>query len=294
MLGNEQLQFFEQVLFERLGRDTPIKSFEFVSGGCINNAVKLHTATGDFFIKWNIYALEGMFEAEAKGLQILQSTQEIGTPEIYGAGQREGKAYLLLEFIASSVVLEKGFWENFGANLARMHQHTAPYFGLDFDNYIGSLPQYNDKCEDGLHFFIEKRLKTQAGLAMYEGKIDKRTYQRFEALYEKLPDILPKEKAALLHGDLWSGNYMADAQGKAILIDPAVYYGNREAELAFTHLFGGFEEDFYRAYQEEYPFVEGFEERKDLYNLYPLLVHVNLFGAGYLSAVERILNKYLD
>lgn len=293
MLGDKQLQFFESVLFESLGRELSIKSFEFVSGGCINNAVKLHTAMGDFFIKWNIYELEGMFEAEARGLQILKESQEIGIPTIHGVGQKEGQAYLLLEFIASSSP-EKGFWENFGANLARLHQHTQPYFGLDFDNYIGSLPQYNDKIEDGLQFFIEKRLKVQAGLALYEEKIDRVLHQRFSRFYEKLPDILPNENASLLHGDLWSGNYIPDAEGRAMLIDPAVYYGNREAELAFTHLFGGFEDSFYAAYEEVYPLEKGFEERKDIYNLYPLLVHVNLFGSGYLSAVERILNKYLD
>jgi fructosamine-3-kinase len=290
--GEEQIQFFERVLFESLGKETNINSFDFVSGGCINNAVKLNTSQGTFFIKWNIYELEGMFEAEAKGLQILQEAQEIGIPQVYGVGQKEDKAYLLLEFISSSVQ-KKGFWEDFGASLACLHQHTQPYFGLDFDNYIGSLPQNNQKLEDGLDFFIEKRLKIQSGLALYNEQIDKSFHQKFQALYEKLPDILPKENASLLHGDLWSGNYMVNSEGKPMLIDPAVYYGNREAEIAFTRLFGGFEEAFYTAYQEEYPFEKGFEDRMDIYNLYPLLVHVNLFGSGYLSGVERILKKYL-
>lgn len=289
--GFEQIQFFEQLLFETLGYDLSIQSFEFVSGGCINNAVKLQTQEGNFFVKWNVQSLEGMFEAEAKGLALIAETQEIATPKVLGLGKKGDKAYLMLDFVSASFP-KQNFWKNFGASLAKMHQHHQGYFGLDFDNYIGSLPQYNQIHQEGLAFFIEKRLRIQSGLALYNNQISKELYQKFDELYKKLPDIVPNEDPALLHGDLWSGNYMIDAGGQPLLIDPAVYYGYREAEIAFTKLFGGFEEDFYLAYHEELPLEKGFENRMDIYNLYPLLVHVNLFGAGYLSGVKRTLEKY--
>ncbi len=291
--GFEQIQFFEQILFEILGHDLSIQSFDFVSGGCINNAVRLQTQEGNFFVKWNIQSLEGMFEAEAAGLALIASTNEIATPKVLGQGKKGENAYLMLDFITSSLP-KQNFWKNFGASLARLHQHHQGYFGLEFNNYIGSLPQYNQIHQEGLAFFVEKRLKIQAGLALYNEQISKELYQKFDLLYKKLPDILPNEAPALLHGDLWSGNYMIDTDGQPLLIDPAVYYGYREAEIAFTKLFGGFEEDFYLAYNEEFPLEKGFEKRTDIYNLYPLLVHVNLFGAGYLSGVKRTLEKYTD
>ncbi|NJO03232.1 MAG: fructosamine kinase family protein, partial [Bacteroidia bacterium] len=196
------------------------------------------------------------------------------------------------EFIHSSTP-HPSFWEHFGQSLAALHRHRHHQYGLHFDNYIGSLPQHNAYLEDGLQFFIERRLKAQAGLALYENKISPQLYERINQLAEKLGDLLPPEPPALLHGDLWSGNFMVNHQGQATIIDPATYFGNREAEIAFTQLFGGFDQRFYQAYQAENPLTPGFDERKDIYNLYPLLVHVNLFGSGYLSGVERTLSKYL-
>lgn len=290
--GSEQLQLFESALFESTGIPQNIESFEFISGGCINNAVKVVTKQGLYFVKWNVQSLEGMFEAEAKGLALLRSKEEIFIPEVYGWGKHGENAYLLLEFIQSASP-RANFWEDFGASLARLHRHSQAHFGLSFNNYIGPLEQQNDYSEDGIHFFIEKRLKPQAGLALYEHKISQSLYDKFIRLFEKLPKLLPQEPPALLHGDLWSGNFMVNQQGAPALIDPAVYYGYREAELAFTRLFGGFQEEFYQAYHREFPLEPNFQERLDIYNLYPLLVHVNLFGSGYLSGVTRTLNKYL-
>ncbi|GAB4400701.1 MAG: fructosamine kinase family protein [Microscillaceae bacterium] len=291
--GQAQIQFFEQALFETLGQELSIHRFEFVSGGCINNTVKLLTNAGQFFVKWNVQQLTGMFEAEARGLQCLQNTQTLPTPVVWGYGQKQDQAYLLLEFIETGYPAPD-FWANFGTGLAALHRHSQASFGLDFDNYIGALPQQNTPHADGLTFFIEKRLQAQAGRAMYEGQLPKALYQKFTALYDKLADILPPEPPSLLHGDLWSGNFLVNPQGQALLIDPAVYYGFREAELAFTRLFGGFESAFYEAYNEAFPLEPGFEERIDIYNLYPLLVHVNLFGSGYLSGIERTLKKFVD
>lgn len=292
--GNEQIQFFEQILFIHLGKDTPIKSLDFVSGGCINNAVRLQTTEGDFFVKWNVQELDGMFEAEARGLQILKQSGEIYVPEVLATGKQEDKAYILMEYI-SSTLPHNDFWEDFGRSMAYLHKHSQTYFGLDFNNYIGSLPQNNEPMGDGLAFFIEKRLRVQAGLAYYQGHIDRDLLDQLSRFYDLLPDLLPiSEKPALLHGDLWSGNFLVNELGKATLIDPATYYGWREAELAFTRLFGGFESRFYEAYQEVYPLEKDFEKRVEIYNLYPLLVHLNLFGSSYREMIERIIKKFLN
>ncbi|MDO1448453.1 fructosamine kinase family protein [Rhodocytophaga aerolata] len=290
-IHNNQIQFFESILFEGLGKEIPVTSYEFLSGGNINNAVKLDTAEGYFFVKWNESDHTEAFAAEAKGLQLLRSTQEITLPHVITYGHKMQKSYIMLEYISSNRP-QAGYWEHFGRALAKLHTHTHSHFGLDYNNFIGSLKQSNEWEEDGIQFFIEKRLKVQAGLALYNGEITRVLYDKFDALYEKLPNLLPAEKPALLHGDLWSGNVMIGNDGWVCLIDPAVYYGNREAELAFTKLFGGFNAAFYQAYMEAYPVEKGFEERIEIYNLYPLLVHVNLFGSGYLSGIEKVLKKF--
>jgi protein-ribulosamine 3-kinase len=289
-LDTNQTQFFESILFESLGCVVHVLSFRFISGGSINTAVKVDSDEGSFFIKWNESDQRDMFEAEARGLELLRRTGEIRVPEVVAYGQNGEKSYLILEYISPSQAKNE-FWQRFGTALASLHRHGHPRFGLDFNNYIGSLPQNNEFCESGIQFFIEKRLKVQAGLALYNGEISPNLHEKFQRLYEMLPSLLPDEKPALLHGDLWSGNYLVDGEGAAVLIDPAVYYGNREAEMAFTHLFGGFEPAFYHSYFEALPVATGFSERIPIYNLYPLMVHVNLFGSGYLSAVERTLTR---
>ncbi len=292
MFVDEPIQFFENILFATFGKNVVLRQFEFVSGGCINTTVKLQTELGNFFVKWNSQPLEEMFATEAQGLAILRTAAEIRTPEVIQQGLYEDKAYLLLEFIDSTLPNAR-FWTDFGARLANLHQHTQAQFGLSFNNYIGSLRQSNEWMANGIDFFIEKRLKVQAGLAFYNEQISRSELDKFAQLYDKIPHLLPNEAPALLHGDLWSGNFMIGVGGEPVLIDPAVYYGFREAELAFTYLFGGFDERFYAAYQATYPLLRGWDERLEIYNLYPLLVHVNLFGRGYWSGIERVLKKYL-
>ncbi len=287
----EHIQFLESILFEGLGFEIKVDGYQLLSGGDINTAVRIETAKGFFFVKWNEQAVSDVFECEAKGLQLLKSTGEIRTPEVIHFGRKAQRAYLLLEYIASSRP-KTGYWRTLGRKLAHMHGHTHTFFGLDYDNYLGSLTQSNARWDNGIDFFIEQRLKVQAGLAFYNGELPSRLYDKFPKLYDKLPSILPDEKPALLHGDLWSGNVMTDSSGEGCLVDPAVYYGLREAELAFTRLFGGFQTDFYDTYQEVAPLSPGFEERVEVYNLYPLLVHLNLFGGGYLPGIEKVLKKY--
>jgi fructosamine-3-kinase len=173
-----------------------------------------------------------------------------------------------------------------------LHKNYGASFGLDHNNYIGSLKQQNNRKANWVEFFIEERLSVQLKLACDYGRIDHALLKKFESLSVKASSIIPPEKPSLLHGDLWSGNIIADENGQPCVIDPAVYYGHREAEIAFTKLFGGFDPEFYHAYQEQFPLPDGFAKRVDLYNLYPLLVHANLFGGSYLKQAISILNLY--
>jgi fructosamine-3-kinase len=185
------------------------------------------------------------------------------------------------------------YWEDFGHQLALMHLNSSDMgHGLGYTNYLGAAEQKNDWNLNGVRFFIENRLKHQIEIAVYHRKIDLDIENKFNSLFEKLPELIPNETSSLLHGDLWSGNAMVNAVGQVVLVDPSCYYGLREAELAFTTMFGGFDKTFYEAYHEAYPIEKGFHERIPIYNLYPLMVHVNLFGEGYVPAVQKILNSY--
>jgi protein-ribulosamine 3-kinase len=265
-----------------------LNNFSFVSGGCINHGGKFQTSEGNFFIKWNdAHRYPKMFEAEAKGLKLLKSTNTLHIPDVVLVDEVDSFQFLVLEWIESAIPTKK-FWNILGEQLAALHQHNHLLFGLDHDNYTGSLPQKNTQNKSWIDFFITQRLQSQVELL----NIDAALQEKFDALYKKLPQLLPSEKPSLLHGDLWSGNLITDNQGMPCLIDPAVYFGNREAEIAFTKLFGGFEQSFYESYNETVPLARGFEDRVDLYNLYPLLVHANLFGGSYLSQVKSIINRF--
>jgi len=282
-------QFYQSLLFHQFGRDIKLKKFQFIGGGCINNTVKLFTGEGEFFLKWNEFADDDMFQKEVKGLDLLRDNYPF-IPKAIGYGRVDQKNYLLLEFVPR-YGRKSTFWEDFGRYLALLHKRTHKKFGLDHDNYIGKLPQKNTYEDHWIDFFINNRLGPQIGLAYYNGLISKSFLDSFKEIYEKLGDIFPEEPPALLHGDLWSGNYMVGTDGNPFIVDPAVYFGHREIELSFTRLFGGFDLKFYDAYNEAYPLEDGFEDRIDIYNIYPLMVHVNLFGTSYLNGVERIIKR---
>ena len=285
-------QFFEQALFTVTGQSLSVKDLYFASGGCINNAVQLITNRGDFFIKWNESSdLEGMFQREAEGLDALRQPDGLSIPEVIGYGTVHERQFLVLEHLRSGH-RQADYWEQLGRGLALQHQTHGEAYGFTTDNFIGRLPQSNTPTDRWVTFFIEQRLQVQAGLAFYDRRVDSAFLDRMHQLYDQLPGLLVDGPPALLHGDLWSGNVMVGRSGEPCLIDPAVYYGHPEIELAFTHLFGGFDDRFYAAYEEVAPLVPGFLDRLDLYNLYPLLVHLNLFGASYLSGVERILSRF--
>jgi len=265
----------------------------FKSGGCINNALKIKTSDGDYFVKWQKGIPEDMFEKESTGLDLLRKTRLLKIPEVIGLGKLDGKHYLVMEHI-ESIPPKTNYWSDFGASLAQMHlNNSAERYGLDHHNYIGKLPQFNTGHSDWIEFFIEQRLDYQLKLAVKGGMVDSSFVNRYRSFYMKLPELLPVDQPALLHGDMWSGNVMVSSDGLACLIDPAVYYGHREIELAFTQMFGGFGPEFYTSYQEAYPLDPGFDERVSIYNIYPHMVHVNLFGTSYLGGVESVLRRYL-
>jgi protein-ribulosamine 3-kinase len=267
-----------------------IRSASSLSGGCINNVSRLSTSEGDFCIKYNQRdQFPEMFEGEAHGLELLKNAGTIRVPGVVCPGYGGTYSYLLLEFINPGRK-SASFYSDFGRSLARLHRHTADYFGLDRDNYMGSLKQFNTKHSDWISFFVEERLERQISLA--HGSLSSSDISAFRRLYNRLGEIMPEEPPALLHGDLWGGNYMVSPEGKACLIDPAVYYGHREIDIAMTTLFGGFDGEFYASYNDEYPLEKGWKERLDIFNLYPLLIHLNLFGSGYLGSVERIVRKF--
>ncbi|MEN7548393.1 fructosamine kinase family protein [Rapidithrix thailandica] len=284
--------FFENALTNVCQNKPQIRTVKSLGGGCINQAVRLSTDAGEYFLKYNPEKALHFFEVEAKGLQLLANTQTVKVPQVIGYGKTEDKAYLVLEFLESRYP-EAFYWENFGRQLARLHQHSEQAFGLSYANYIGALPQENDWKFTWEEFFFEKRLNIQFELALQNGLIDYSYLKKLEKLRSRLVDFFPVEKPSLLHGDLWSGNAMIGPGGQACVVDPAVYFGHREIELAFTRLFGGFEPEFYEAYQEVFPLQQGFEERVDIYNIYPLMVHVNLFGKSYLRGIDTVLQRML-
>lgn len=287
-----QVQFIESILADSLGKEAILKDFQFLYCGNFNLAARVETESGRYFIKWNKGDHEGMFESEAKSMELIRETNTIYVPKVYGYGKKPDGSYLMLDFVAESSK-SNDFWQHFGRNLAALHSYTNEKFGLHFNNYMGALRQINDFTEDGIQFYIEKRLIIQLEKAYKSKLVDFKLYVDLNNLFSKIAIIFPNEKSSLLHGDLWSGNMMVGADGHVALIDPSAYYGLREAEIAFTTLFGGFPIEFYEAYNEVKPLESGFKDRIDLYNLYPLLLHANLFGGGYLESIKRIVRKYL-
>jgi protein-ribulosamine 3-kinase len=260
-----------------------------VSGGDINAVYCLQTATGKFLIKINsALQFPEMFRCEADGLAAIRNTAAIKTPNVIAFGETAGYSFLILEWIEAGQLTDIGL-SRLGEGLANLHHTTSPAFGYHEDNYIGSLKQSNQAHPDWSAFYISERLEPLMMLAHKNGKLQTSDLQKFERIFAKLPDLFEPEPPALLHGDLWSGNFIIDKTGQPYLIDPAVYYGHREMDIALTTLFGGFGQAFYDAYQYHYPLSKGADRRMKLWCLYPLLVHVNLFGVGYVHQLRNFL-----
>ncbi len=272
-----------------------IRQVSPVGGGCIAKATRIRTDDGDFFAKWSTGETAQTFPAEASGLAAMRrSGSSLIIPEPLlaedGAGARAG--VLLTAWIESG---ERGsrFWDCFGEGLAEMHRFSANRFGFDADNYIGRLRQENSWEDSWPTFFHQRRLEPQVKRARKDGRWDSAWDDPVERLYQRLPELLPERpEPSILHGDLWGGNFMVDVEGRPVLIDPASYYGHREADLAMTELFGGFGRRFYEAYKDAWPLPPGYGERRDVYNLYHLINHLNHFGGGYAGSVGSILQRF--
>jgi fructosamine-3-kinase len=285
----KELLHFLQV---KTGGSPALLDVKPVGGGCINDAQVVKTDQGWYFIKYNLgSSYPGMFEAEARGLKILMEADSVRVPQVIGTGTAGKYDFLVLEYLESGRK-EKHFWEHFGQGLAGLHKNTSQQFGLDHDNYIGSLPQSNTRGEHWKDFFITQRIEPQLRLSRKSGKTDAKLDRHFEQLFARLNAYFPEEPPALLHGDLWSGNYLTGPRGEAVILDPAMYFGHRYMDLGMTRLFGGFDNTFYQAYHEAYPLEDNWREGLEIANLYSLMVHVNLFGGGYLGSVRQILRQY--
>lgn len=282
----------ENLLDKYYNEPVTIEKTVSVGGGSINDAWRLETNVDSVFLKYNSDdSFPGMFEKEAKGLQLMRNTKTVYVPEVIGTGKTDNYAFIMMEFIHPGSK-RTDFWSDFAAKLAHMHQNSNDKFGLDHDNYMGSLQQYNRFHENWYDFFILERLEPQLKLARNKGKMNKGHVENFEQLYKELINIVPEEKPALVHGDLYSGNYVITDNGTASILDPAVAYNHREVDIAMSTLFGMFDDEFYNTYNQHFPMEKGWQQRLDIYNLYPLLIHVNLFGMGYLSSVERIIKDF--
>jgi fructosamine-3-kinase len=278
----------ETALGARVERATP------VAGGDINEAYRVDLADGRrVFVKANASASPAMFPAEARGLAWLDQSKALRVPRVLAVSDEDSPtAYLVLEHLEPGVPTQ-GFDEELGRGLAMLHRASAPTYGLDHDNFIGRLPQDNTPADSWATFYGERRLGAQLSLAVRQGRATTRMQRLFDRLLERLEDLVgAEEPPARLHGDLWGGNLHVSPQGAPCLIDPAVYGGHREIDLAMMRLFGGFGARVFAAYDEAHPLSEGHAERVDLYQLYPLMVHVNLFGGSYVGSVERILARY--
>ena len=292
-----------EALVSLFGNSVAIAETDRLSGGDINKAYGLTLTNGKhIFMKANAKQNAAFFTAEAAGLTAIDKTGAIGTPDILctgtDAGEDVGYSFLLLKFIKGGKQ-QKNYWQKFAQNLAAMHKaDTFVYFenhgkfGFFQDNFIGARPQINTPCDSWIAFFRDNRLAPQFKAA--DSYFDETDRTQITKLLDYLEEFLVEpEKPSLLHGDLWSGNVMCGADGNAMLIDPACYVGHAEADLAMTELFGGFPQEFYEAYREANPLQSGYENRRDLYNLYQLLNHLNLFGPSYLGPVKSIVAEYV-
>ncbi len=269
----------------------PINRVSSLSGGDINDVYLLESKQEKWVIKVNSrQKFPGMFEAEKAGLEELAKNNTINVAQPILTREFEDQSYLLLEHIPPGPKTAL-FWQNFGQKLAQLHQTSKPQFGLDHDNYIGSIKQYNKKHDSWSDFYIHQRLEPQLEMAVNSGYL-KGSLRTFERLYDKMDNLFPQESPALLHGDLWSGNFLCGENETPWLIDPAVYYGHREMDIGMMHLFGGFDQSLFDVYNTITPLESGWQERIPLTQLYPLLVHVNLFGEGYVGSVKSILNRF--
>jgi fructosamine-3-kinase len=285
MIPQKIRQYIKSLHKKELNNLTP------VGGGSINEAYRYSVEEDVFFLKYN-GKVDGIIAKEVDGLMAIAKLNSIATPGVIAFEKIDQYEILILPFIKHGLRTSTA-WKNSGYQLAKMHKKPAPHYGWHQSNFIGSLHQNNEPSPDFISFFINQRLNPQLKLARDKNLLSGKEIQEFDLLFSKLNEILPDTTPSLVHGDLWSGNFMIGEGHTPYLIDPSVHFNFRETDLAFTHLFGGFDSIFYEAYQDYFPMAPGFSDRVSLYNLYPLLVHLNLFGSGYYRSVIINLHQYV-
>jgi fructosamine-3-kinase len=260
-----------------------------LGGGSISNAMRIRVGGNFYFMKYIRRSLPDFFLKEKIGLDLLRHSCSLRIPEVFALGRDEEADWIVMEYIESSQALPES-WSHLGYAMAGLHGCSKTHFGLNCDNYIGELVQRNELATDWETFFVRSRLMPLVSSAKeHFSSLDQ---MKWERLYQTIGNFGFTRKPALLHGDLWQGNVMFSSVG-AVLIDPAVYFGVPEMDIGMSRLFGGFNKVFYDSWYEEAKPEPGWQERAELCNLYPLLVHLNLFGAGYLSSVRQLLNRYV-
>ena len=284
----------DQVLLDAVSQwvGSPVLSHSAIGGGDISRAYKLTTKSDIFFCKVQAKPVAfNMFQAELKGLEAIRNTGAILAPRAYHCEKWLEGAVLIIEYVDPKRPTDNDM-AKFGHQLAEMHQHSSEFFGWDTDNYIGSLPQQNLKDQNWVLFYIEQRLSPQFEMARTHGLLSEGEIPSVEKMKKVLGEILSDIKPSLLHGDLWGGNYLIAENGSPYLIDPAVYYGHAEVDIAMSKLFGGFSNGFYNAYEEVLPSDSWSADRIKIYQLYYLLVHLNLFGYSYYASVNSLIKQY--
>ena len=274
---------------ETTGTPFRISDRKSIGGGCINQAYKLQGQKTNYFVKLNQAVKVEMFQAEALGLKQMYDTQTITIPQPICWGVASSNSYIVLEWLDLGRA-NNSSWLEMGKQLALMHHKgTAAKFGWDTNNTIGSTPQINSWIDNWADFFAEQRIGYQLHLANRNGGNFNNPDEIVSIIKQKLANRKPQ--VSLVHGDLWSGNADITAEGQPTIFDPATYYGDREVDLAMTELFGGFPATFYQGYNQQWPLDPGYTQRKDIYNLYHILNHFNLFGGGYGSQAKRIIQQ---
>ena len=293
-LNKQIFREVETALSVKFGTGITIKSTQLLGGGCIHHASKIETSAGPFFLKWNSAGVPDIFIREAEGLEEMNraASSEIIVPKVFAAKMiDETPGFLVLEYLEPGRQLNDD--EKLGRGLAAIHKFSAENFGFYSDNYCGATQQNNLWKPDWIKFFAENRLNWMLKLIKETGFLSSPEQQLFERLIEKLPGIIPEHSvSSLIHGDLWSGNYLLTTNGPA-LIDPAVSYSDREMEFGMITLFGGFSRRFFDAYNEVFPLPDGWKQRNKIYQLYHVLNHYYLFGGGYLQQAIQIARQYL-
>lgn len=265
--------------------------FSSVGGGSINQAYQVDGNGLQFFCKVNSATkFPRLFELEKNGLEYIAKQNIIRTPAVIECFENDGNQLLILEWINEGH-RNKSFWEKFGEQLAALHHLKAEYFGFIENNYMGSIPQSNRHRMTWNEFFIHERLEPLVSECNKQGLLDTGLITSFQRLYKHLPEIFDDHPPVLLHGDLWSGNFMCDENANPVLIDTAVYYGHPSVDLGMTTLFGGFSKEFYESYNYHKPFPKNYKQQWAVCNLYPLLIHLLLFGGSYLKQIRGTVEK---